>query len=40
MEYVIIAVLVILIVAVGVIALNKLGYITLPFKFPISWLNR
>ncbi len=39
-EYVIIAVLVILIVTVGVIALNKLGYITLPFKFPVSWLNR
>jgi hypothetical protein len=39
-EYVIIAILVILIVAVGIIALNKLGYITLPFKFPISWLNR
>ncbi len=39
-EYVIIAVLVILIVVVGVIALNKLGYISLPFKFPISWLNK
>ncbi|OPY26010.1 MAG: HEAT repeat protein [Methanocella sp. PtaU1.Bin125] len=39
-DYIIIAVLVILVVTVGVIALNKLGYITLPFQFPISWLNR
>jgi hypothetical protein len=40
LEYVIIAALVILIVAVLLIAANKLGYVTLPFKFPISWLNR
>jgi hypothetical protein len=40
LEYVIIAVLVILIVAVLIIAANKLGYVTLPFKFPISWLNK
>ncbi|HEY3272576.1 MAG TPA: HEAT repeat domain-containing protein [Methanocella sp.] len=40
LEYVIIAALVILIVAVLIIAANKLGYVTLPFKFPISWLNR
>ena len=39
-DYIIIAILVILVVAIGVIALNKLGYITLPFKFPISWLNK
>ena len=39
-DYIIIAILVILVVAVGIIALNKLGYITLPFKFPISWLNK
>jgi HEAT repeat protein len=39
-EYIIIALLVIVIVAVLVIALNKLGYITLPFKLPISWLNK
>jgi HEAT repeat protein len=40
MEYIIIAALVILIVAVLLIAANKLGYITLPFKFPIDWLNK
>ncbi len=39
-EYIIIAVLVIMIVAVIVIVANKLGYITLPFTFPISWLNK
>jgi hypothetical protein len=39
-EYLIIAVLVILIVAVLLIAANKMGLITLPFEFPISWLNR
>jgi hypothetical protein len=39
-EYVIIAVLVILIVVVLLIAANKLGFITLPFKMPISWLNK
>lgn len=39
-EYVVIAVLVILIILVLVIALNKFGVITLPFQFPISWLNK
>lgn len=39
-EYVIIVVLIILIVIVLLVAANKLGYITLPFKFPVSWLNR
>jgi hypothetical protein len=39
-EYVLIVVLVILIVAVLLIVANKLGIITLPFQFPISWLNK
>lgn len=38
-EYVIIAVLVLLIILVLIIVLNKLGVITLPFQFPIEWLN-
>jgi HEAT repeat protein len=40
LEYVIIVALVILIVAVLLIAANKLSFITLPFKFPIGWLNK
>jgi hypothetical protein len=39
-EYVLIVVLVILIVAVLLIVANKLGIITLPFQFPVSWLNK
>ncbi|HUL61566.1 MAG TPA: HEAT repeat domain-containing protein [Methanocella sp.] len=38
-EYVIIAALIVLIAAVAIVALNKLGYISLPFDFPVSWLN-
>ena len=40
MEYVVIVVLIVLIVAVLVVALNKLGYISLPFQFPVAWLNK
>lgn len=39
LEYIIIIVLVILIVAAVIIALNKFGYIKLPFRLPISWMN-
>jgi HEAT repeat protein len=38
-EYAAIAVLVILIVIVVVLALNKFGYIHLPYTFPVAWLN-
>lgn len=38
-EYAAIAIIVILIVIVVVLALNKFGYIRLPYTFPIAWLN-
>ncbi|CAJ35434.1 HEAT repeat domain-containing protein [Methanocella arvoryzae] len=40
LEYVAIVILVLLIAAVLLLALNKFGYIDLPYTFPISWLNR
>ena len=38
-EYVAVAIIVILLIAVIVLALNKFGFIRLPFRLPISWLN-
>lgn len=39
LEYVAIAVIIILLIAVVVLALNKFGVISLPFTLPVSWLN-
>ena len=38
-EYIAIIVLIILIVAVFVLALNKFGIVRLPYTFPVAWLN-
>ncbi len=40
LEYVVIIILVLLIAGVLLLALNKFGFIHLPYTFPISWLNR
>ncbi|WP_048189335.1 HEAT repeat domain-containing protein [Methanocella conradii] len=39
LEYVAVIIIVILLVIAIVLALNKLGFIRLPFALPISWLN-
>ncbi|MCD1293976.1 hypothetical protein CUJ83_03065 [Methanocella sp. CWC-04] len=39
LEYIAIVVLLILIAIVVILALNKFGYIKLPYTFPIEWLN-
>lgn len=39
LDYIIIAIIILLIIIVIVLALNKFGYIRLPYTFPVSWLN-